>query len=120
MLLPAEDSQAELLDLLSNILKAIHFDLQSEASVIEAPPGTALSLASLIRTHKPRHVLLFGIPAEQVGIRFHLAPYFPVQHQGITYLAADSLQRLQEERLQGGKTLRASLWTALREIFPQT
>ncbi len=119
ILISAPDDTQECLKLLENILAAIRYQLDEDAYLFILPESDQMQTGPVSRKRQISHWLLFGIPPEHASLHFPLPPNIPVQHGGKVYLLAPSLETLNEERLQGGKTHRAALWAALQAIFPK-
>ncbi len=97
---------------LAKILAAAQLDLENDALFVELPTGQPVSLLTDARQKKPEHVLVFGLPAPQLGLNMDIIPYQPFVFQQITFLFADTLSVL-----EGSKEKKGALWTALKSIF---
>ena len=117
LLFLAHEQQAELLDFLKKILSAIQFDLELDTAYLVINESEAVNVASLATQNALNKVICFGLPLPQLGFHFEIPPYYPFKHQGVTYLFADDLQTIFEERQNGGKKLSGALWKCMQEIF---
>ncbi len=112
-----EETTGELRAFLGNILQAVNVDLENETTSIVITPGSLHSCTSTAKPFAPQYILLFGQDPRQMGLYFALPPYQPVEHRGCTFLWADSLADIFEERRKGGKKKAGLLWGALKEAF---
>ena len=97
---------------LSKILAAAQLNLAQDALFVELPLTQPVSLLTDTRQKKPEQVLVFGLPARQLGLNMEITPYQPFVFQQITFLFADPLSVL-----EGDKEKKGALWTALKSIF---
>ena len=113
----AETSDPELESFLKKVLAAANIKLENEVWLLHLHPGEHPSLSALRQAWPFSHVLAFGLSPGEAGIHFHCPAYVPMTIQGITYLFADLLRTIQEERQAGGKKMAGQLWKALQKIF---
>lgn len=113
---PAEQLE-ELQPFLSKILQAVQLDLQKDALQLTVNTEECFQLAAIANNKNCKTVIIFGHPLPQLGLHLELPMYYPTLHQGITFLVADPLLSIYQERQNGGKKMSGALWSALREIF---
>ncbi len=97
---------------LTKVLAAAQLDLAQDALFVELPLDQPIGLLADVRQKKPDQVLVFGLPAVQLGLNMDIVPYQPFVFQQITFLFADALSVL-----EGSKEKKTALWTALKSIF---
>ncbi|MBK6950443.1 MAG: hypothetical protein IPH16_22335 [Haliscomenobacter sp.] len=119
ILISANEGAPEQLKLLENILTAIQYRLEDDAFLIRLPEHVRIQTGPISRQRQIRQWLLFGISPERASLHFPLSANIPMQHGGIIYLLAPSLETLNQERLQEKRPHGAALWAALKAIFPK-
>lgn len=97
---------------LTKVLAAAQLNLTRDALFVELPLGQPIGLLADTRQKKPEQVLVFGLPAAQLGLNMDTVLYQPFVFQQITFLFADALSVLEDSREKKG-----ALWTALKSIF---
>ena len=108
----------QLIGFLEKILAAVQLDMGRDTCLLRLHPGESFSWGLLHNRFPAATFLSFGVEPSRLGLRFGLLPYQPVQHAGTTYLLADDINVVFEERQRGGKERAGLLWRSLREIFP--
>ena len=104
--------QDNLSTLLRNILNAVKLDLQNDILINYKTDEESHSLAEW-RTKAPiRHILLFGIPPQQLDIQNDIPKYQPTPIEEINFLVADDLAAINTD-----KSLKKALWMALQKIY---
>ncbi|MDX1910615.1 MAG: hypothetical protein SFV22_03970 [Saprospiraceae bacterium] len=96
----------------TKVLAAAQLNLAQDTMLSEIPPGEARTIATDLREKKPMQVLVFGIPAEQLGLHLQTNPYQPLSFCGAQWLFADALSVIAPDKNK--KTL---LWGALQKMF---
>ena len=102
---------------LSKIMQAIGFKLNEDTLILKVKEGSSLSFAELSQKHQIQQVIVFGISPSKLGLNFHRRMYFPFQCGEFSFLFADDLNKIYEERQQGGKKMAGQLWNALKVMF---
>lgn len=111
-----EEMHQELIGFMAKILKAIQLDLEQDTIFIHMKPDQSVKITELLQKNPSQQILIFGLPPRDLGIQFPLPPYIQVEHQGIHYLAADSLPAIFAERQTGGKKMSGQLWKAIQQF----
>lgn len=114
-----ESDNSEIHDFLAKILAAAGQKMEEVAAKFPILPDETYRLAAFLRRFCPatRLVLVFGIPAAQLGLWLEHNPYQPTEVNHTTYIFADSVQAIFEERQQGGKKMSSALWLSLKQYF---
>lgn len=97
---------------LSKVLSAAQLNLEQDTLFVELPAGLPIGLLTDVRQRKPDCVLVFGVPAAQLGLNMTIQPYQPFVFQQMTMLFADALPTLAMNKEKKGQ-----LWTALKTVF---
>ena len=104
---------------LSNVLKAVQLDIEKDITLISLTPGETFSLSRL-RKHLPvKKAIVFGPAPSAIGLQCPEQRYQLLSFRGMTCLFADELERIHQERQQGGKRLSTALWQSLKALFPR-
>ena len=99
------------LNFLSKILAAVQLTL-ADVAIVNCYENPAANYENLIEHLKPSKIIFFEVKAHELGFPLQFAAYKPQKYNGQTYLAAASLQFLQdnfEEKKQ--------FWEALKQLF---
>ena len=105
---------------LGRILGAAGYrDPGTELHLLEWSAAEDLDLRGLIRQLGVSKVILFGYPVDRLGLHFSVANYFPVTVGEITYLLADSLEFIEQQKTAGDNRPAAALWNAIKDSFLQ-
>lgn len=107
-----DDKKEENLTLLSNILKAIQFDLQEDALLIGITNNQYFKLIDLRKQKEINTVLLFGVSATQLGLNWQLPAYTFIQQMDCQFLISHSLNDIATQ-----KTYKMHLWQSLKAHF---
>jgi hypothetical protein len=107
-----EPAAAENRAFVTKILAAAQLNLDLDTLFAEIPPGEPRTIACDLRDKKPLHVLVFGIPASQLGLSLQISPYQPFHFHGANWLFADALSALAPDKNKKGL-----LWAALQKMF---
>lgn len=113
----AEKESPELRIFLEKILSAVNFDLQKDVLLLNITAGETLSFNKLCKTKNISHLLSFGVIPKRLGLNFEINLYRPFEHKDKTYLFAEDLQTIFEERQKGEKKRAIALWKALQALF---
>ena len=97
---------------LTKVLSAAQLNLEQDTLFVELPAGQPVGLLMDLRQRKPEFVLVFGVPAAQLGLNMTIVPYQPFVFQQMTFLFADALPTLALDKEKKGQ-----LWTALKTVF---
>ncbi len=97
---------------LTKVLSAVQLNLDQDTLFVELPAGQPVGLLMDTRRKKPEYVLVFGVPAPQLGLNMAITPYQPFVFQQMTFLFADALPALEMSKEKKGQ-----LWTALKTMF---
>lgn len=111
-----EEEASKQIDFLAKILQAIKLDLNQDTLFINRNQGESFQMVKMLEERAIQQVLLFGIPPQDLGIRFALPPYHNIPHRGVHYLWADALPAIFAERQAGGKAMSAKLWKAIQQF----
>lgn len=96
---------------LLSVLEACKLSMASVALVNLATAGSG-SPEAIAAALGSRQVLLFGIDMGELGLPMVFPTYQVQPHGDRTYLSADALSRITEER-----TLKGRLWACLKQMF---
>ena len=113
----SQGKEEELQSFLGKILGAVKFELQKDAYLLPLNPEENIHFDQLRKDLDISHVISFGIPPHQLGLNFRPAKYQPLTLGKFTFLFADPLTKIFEERQKGGKQMAGSLWQALKTLF---
>ena len=102
---------------LAKILSAVQLDLKRDSSLIQLHPNEKMRFTQVKDKLSSKYLISFGIQPGRLGLHFENQPYQFIQHQDVTYLFADNLMEIYEERQAGGKQKSGALWKALQAIF---
>jgi DNA polymerase III psi subunit len=113
-LIVANSDDAEQLDFLAKILKAIQYDISEDVILFSLEKGKIVNLTAFKKnnTTEINYVLLFGVEANQLDLQFKLPNYYPLKVNEMTFLAADSLGSISKN-----KALKMKLWENLQQLF---
>lgn len=107
----------ELLPFLEKILAAVQLNAQKDTLVLEITTQEKFSFLDLRQRLAFQHFIAFGIEPQTMGIHYENTLYQPVRYDNCTFLFADDLQKIFEERQQGGKRMSGELWKVLKSLF---
>lgn len=107
----------ELLQFLTKILAAVQLDLQKDVKLLAVEPQEQFSFIQLSKIFEIQKLLSFGISPNRMGINFQTIPYTISKHENRSFIFADDLKKILEERQQGGKRMSGELWKALKALF---
>ena len=107
-----EAETASLVELLSKILAAIKYDLETDALMLLQTNNEPISLSKLCQTSEKRSVLVFGYEPKQLGIYANMKKYVFFEIQDTHYLFCDNLSLIENQ-----KDLKMALWEALKKRF---
>lgn len=96
----------------AKVLAAAQLNLEQDTLLSEIPAGEPRAIAPDIRELRPQFVLVFGIPAAQIGLSVQITPYQPLEYYGVRWLFADPLSVLAPD-----KNKKTQLWAALQKMF---
>jgi hypothetical protein len=111
------ENKTDLRDFLQKILSAVKYDLDKDVLLAWLNEENRPNVASLIKNSQIKSVVCFGLVPQNLGMHFEWPLYYPIILQKVTYLRADSLAAIFEERQQGGKKMSGALWKCLQELF---
>lgn len=112
-----QDNREELALFLEKILAAVQLNAQKDTLIMEITAAATISFIGLRQRFNFRYFICFGINPKQLGVQFETKPYQAIRHDGITFIFADDLQKIYEERQQGGKQMSGELWRVLKTMF---
>lgn len=98
---------------LTKILAASRLNLEQDTLFAEIPAGMPVTVLPAIRQKQAGHILVFGLPALQIGVVAAFPLYQPQIFYGTTFLFADALSILEPDKNRKGQ-----LWQALQQLFP--
>jgi len=76
-----------------------------------------LDLARIVRRLQINKVMIFGQEAKAMGLHFVVAPYFPVEVAGVTYLLAPSVKSIADAKAKGDNGPAGALWRGIKSGF---
>ncbi len=107
-----EAENAGLVELLSKILAAIKYDLETDALMILQTSDEPISLSKLCQNETQSSVLVFGYEPKHLGIYANMKKYVFFELQNTHYLFCDNLSLIENQ-----KDLKSALWEALKKRF---
>ncbi|GAA4457984.1 hypothetical protein GCM10023189_29540 [Nibrella saemangeumensis] len=96
---------------LEKILNAVSLNLEG-VDLVNIHNSQAMEFEPLLRGKVIHHFFTFGVPFSQINLDIMMDRYHPVRFDGITFMMADSLPVIEED-----KDLKKRLWGALQRIF---
>lgn len=105
-------------EFLAKIFVALDIRADQDTFRLYGMADVAVHFQQLDSGHRFRHVVSFGVPFEDLGLRFRYQSWQPITLGGRTFLHAAPLADIHRERSQGGKEKALLLWNALRQMFP--
>ena len=112
---PEQDEM--LIQFLGNIIKAVGYDLMEDTCFLKIPQKTTISFAQIQKEIPTKFFIVFGRTPSELGIHINSNLYQPFVNLDTTFLFADELQEIYEERQSGGKQKSSHLWKALKSLF---
>ena len=106
--------EAQHLAFLTKILSAIKYQLDQDCCRYVLADHHQLAIHSVPQLADARHILLFGISPQQLGLQFECPFYEPITIAQRTYLQSHSLESLQAPE---HKAWKVALWQCLQQIF---
>lgn len=117
IILKWESAADELKPFLSKVLTSVKLDIDKDVLIVDKTPENNIGFNALLKEYTFRHILIFGILPQDLGLHFKLSTYEALSHRGQVYLLADALSEIYEERQSGGKQKAGALWNCLKSIF---
>jgi DNA polymerase III psi subunit len=113
-LIVVNNNDAEELDFLSKILKAIQYEMSEDVILFSLEKNKKINISAFKKNQALAidYILLFGVEASQLDLQFKLPSYYPLQVNKITFLSADSLAAISKN-----KNLKMKLWQTLQQLF---
>lgn len=111
------DEPEELSRFLAKVLQAAKIDMNEDAYLLPLHVEEKLNLSAFCQDKDIRQVIIFGLSPDNLGLHYNYKRYTPFVFRNRTYLIADSLPAIYEERQAGGKRMSGALWKALKEVF---
>ncbi|MFN7117465.1 MAG: hypothetical protein ACK4TA_11745 [Saprospiraceae bacterium] len=111
------ENEAELRIFLEKVFAAAQVDLVKDTCVLSVTPLENFSFSRLYQHFDLQTLIVFGIPPVRLGIHLQVKPYEILRYENCTYVFADDLQAIYEERQQGGKRMSGELWKVLQTLF---
>ncbi|MDX1940545.1 MAG: hypothetical protein SFU99_08335 [Saprospiraceae bacterium] len=112
-----QDDREELELFLEKVLAAVQLNIQKDTTLLAITNPSDIRFVGLRQRFSFQHFICFGISPQELGIQFETKPYQALRHDGITFVFADDLQKIYEERQQGGKQMSGELWRVLKSMF---
>lgn len=112
-----EAQQPEMESFLAKVFGAARIDLAQHANYICLTTNETISFSQVGDSNNAKFVFLFGISGKRLGLHFRLPPYQPVNFGSTTYISADDIREIFEERQAGKKEKSGKLWRALKTCF---
>ena len=97
---------------LEKVLKAAGMDLEKDTLFAEITEIEQYSFLPLVKEKQTEYVLVFGIPANHLGLHVNMPLYQPISFYTTTFLFADKLSTLVAD-----KNMKAKLWQSLQLLF---
>jgi hypothetical protein len=107
-----KDKTDENLTLLTKILAAIHFQLDTDCLSLWIPKGDSIGIQGIIKEKKINRVVCFGLEPSTLGLSMVKVVYVPLNLQKIDFLFSHSLEQIKKNR-----ELKKVLWGALKNMF---
>lgn len=101
--------------LLQKILAAVHLDTSKDILLYNVPKGSSFMLSNVWNEHSISYILIFGIPPQELGVNFDIAPYQPLTFQNKTFVWCHNIDTL--ENGHQAKQLKMDLWHCLKKVF---
>ena len=99
------------MELLTGLLAACNFSMV-DISLVNFSKNTGLQYVDILNQFQSRHILMFGVNTEEIGLPFTI-PFFQIQKfQQQTYLFNPAMADL-----IGNKELKMKLWNCLKTLF---
>jgi|AntRauTorckE5430_2_1112549.scaffolds.fasta_scaffold01519_6 DNA polymerase III psi subunit len=113
-LIVVNDKNAEELDFLAKILKAIQYEISEDVILFPLQKDKRINLSAFNKnlTTEIDFILLFGVEASQLDLQFKLPNYYPLKVNNMTFLSADNLASISKN-----KNLKMKLWQNLQQLF---
>lgn len=112
VLLRKEAEYPENIAFLKKILTAAQIDLEKDTLWGELNAPGQFSLLPALKEKHPESILVFGIPAPQLGIRAEIPFYQPFYFYGTHFIFSENLSLLEPD-----KTRKGNLWRALQQLY---
>lgn len=112
--IPEAEKQAQLIELLTNILKAAKLNVDQQVHTLALTSDQGFSFIQIQSKIGFEKALLFGIKPTELGINLELQPYQPIPFQGCIFLLVDKLSDIQQDTNK-----KKALWNALQDIYLQ-
>lgn len=109
--------QAEIESFLAKVFGAAKIDLAQQTKYSCLTKEESISFRHIEGSGEAKFVFLFGISGKRLGLHFQLHPYQPVHFGTTTFILADSIADIFEERQSGGKEKSGQLWRTLKACF---
>lgn len=110
-------NNVELLPFLEKILATVQLNAQKDTFILEITDQEKFSFLDFRQKLAFQYFIAFGIAPERMGIHYESDLYQPIRYNDCTFLFADDLQKILEERQQGGKRMSGELWRVLKALF---
>jgi hypothetical protein len=112
-----EGETEPLREFLLRVFNALKLDLDEDALLLPIRPGERLNLQNLCRKYDIRFLISFGVSPNRLSMHVNEVKYHPFRLNERTFIFADDLSRIKEERDKGGKRMSGMLWEALQAMF---
>ncbi len=113
----ARETADQLMTFLGKVLGAVQLNVEEDIHCLNITNHSSISFSKLSSTPPYQQVIIFGAEPEELGLHFDHRLYQPIHLGNTTFLFADELQEIFEERRQGKKKMAGALWKALQSIF---
>lgn len=108
---------------LFNVLKAAGYtDPDVEVVLVALEPDTPFDLSTLLlrQSKKTQKIMIFGLQPKVLGLHFNLGKYFPAEVNGYTFLLADDLLTIRDEKAAGSAQKAGALWKSVKAAYLKT
>ena len=112
ILLHKEDHSDESMDFLSNILKAIGFDINTDCTVRIFDEDELVSISKVLFLDKSKYILSFGIAASQFDSQAAIAKEQWNHFDSFSLIVSNKL-----DDIKNNINLKRNLWVELKKVF---
>ena len=109
ILISSNEKTNDNIQLLRNILKAIHLNYEEDIHLIQIEDHTDYMLNAYIHKYSPKHIILFGLKPNSLGLNMDIVLYRLTNINNAQWLFADPLNDISVN-----KSLKKALWEALQ------
>ncbi len=100
------------IELLKNLLKAIHYNYDTDVKMVPLPNEVQSIDWKTIADDNTKEAIIFEVPAQDLGLQINTYLYYWFEISKVRILFSDSL-----ESLSKNKNKKLQLWNALKKQF---